>query len=110
MARGASAEAIAHFEHVRTASLETSLNLVRAYLECKRAGEALRMAAELSQQHKNDVEAHFSLGVLLASEGQYKAAQLELEKADALHPGTFEITYNLGQTLLRNGDYTRPEL
>jgi tetratricopeptide (TPR) repeat protein len=110
MARGAPAEAITHLERVHPASLETSLNLVRAYLESKRAGEALRMAAELSQQHKNDVQVHFSLGVLLASEGQYKAAQLELEKADALHPGTFEITYNLGQTLLRNGEYARAEL
>jgi tetratricopeptide (TPR) repeat protein len=110
MARGAPAEAIAHFERMRPANLETSLNLVRAYLQSKRASEALRMAAELSQQHKNDVQVHFSLGVLLASEGQYKAAQLELEKADALHPGTFEISYNLGQTLLRNGEYARAEL
>ena len=66
------------------ANLEANLNLIRAYLESKEASEGLRMAAELSQQHKNDVQVHFSLGVLLASEGQYKAAQLELEKADAL--------------------------
>jgi tetratricopeptide (TPR) repeat protein len=110
MARGSPAEAIPHFERVHPANLETSLNLVRAYLESKRTGEALRLAAELSQQHKNDVEWHSSLGVLLASEGQYKSAQLELEKADALSPGTFEILYNLGQTLLRNGQYRQAEL
>ena len=110
MAQGAPAEAIAHFERVRPANLETSLNLVRAYLESKRAADALRMAGELSQQHKSDVKVHFSLGVLLASEGQYKPAQLELEKADALHPGTFEISYNLGQALLRNGEYHQAEL
>jgi tetratricopeptide (TPR) repeat protein len=47
---------------------------------------------------------HFSLGILLASEKQYKPAQLELEKADALQPGTFEILFNLGQDLYRSGD------
>ena len=76
MARGSPAEVIPHLERVRPANLETSLNLVRAYLESKRASEGLRMAAELSQQHKNDVKVHFSLGVLLASEGQYKTDQL----------------------------------
>jgi tetratricopeptide (TPR) repeat protein len=76
MARGSPAEVIPHLERVRPANLETSLNLVRAYLESKRASEGLRMAAELSQQHKNDVKVHFSLGVLLASEGQYKTGQL----------------------------------
>ena len=110
MARGSPAEAIPHFERVRPANLETSFNLIRAYLEGKRASEALRMAAELSQQHKADVQVHFSLGVLLASEGQYKTGQLELEKADALSPGTFEILYNLGQTLLHNGEYPQAEL
>ena len=40
---------------------------------------------------------------MLASEKQYKPAELELEKADALRPGTFEILYNLGQTYLRAG-------
>ena len=49
------------------------------------------------------MQVHFSLGVLLASEKQYKAAQLELEKADALQPETFEIIYNLGQVYLRDG-------
>jgi tetratricopeptide (TPR) repeat protein len=110
MARGSPGEAIPHFERVRPANLETSFNLIRAYLEGKRASEALRMAAELSQQHKADVQVHFSLGVLLASEGQYKTGQLELEKADALSPGTFEILYNLGQTLLHNGEYPQAEL
>ena len=61
-------------------------------------------------QGKNDVQVHFSLGVLLASEKQYKAAQLEFEKADALQPETFEIVYNLGQVYLRDGQYPKSEL
>ena len=110
MAHGSAAEAIPHFERVHPADRETSLNLIRAYLESKRISEALRLATELSQQHKDDVRLHSSLGVLLASEGQYKSAQLELEKADARSPRTFEILYNLGQTLLRAGEYRQAEL
>jgi predicted Zn-dependent protease len=53
---------------------------------------------------------HFALGVLLASQGQSKPAQLELEKADALQPRTFEIPYSLGQTLLLNGKYPQAEI
>jgi tetratricopeptide (TPR) repeat protein len=110
MARGSPAEAIPHFERVRPANLATTFNLIHAYFQSKRAAEALRLATELSAQNKNDVQVHFSLGALLASEKQYKGAQVELEKADALQPGTFEILYNLGQTYLRNGEYPKADL
>jgi tetratricopeptide (TPR) repeat protein len=92
------------------ANLEANLNLIRAYLESKQASEGLHMAAEFSQQHKNEVQAQLSLGILLASEGQYKAAKLALEKADVLKPRTLEILYNLGQTLLLNGEYSQADL
>ena len=110
MAKGSPAEAIAHFERVRPANLETSFNLIHAYFQSKRTAEALRMATELSEQNKDNVQVHFSLGLLLASEKQYKPAQLELQKADVLQPGTFEIPYNLGQAFLRNGEYPNAEL
>lgn len=110
MAKGSPAEAIPYFERVRPKDLETRFNLIRAYLQGKRTAEALRMATELSAENKNEVQLHFSLGVLLASEKQYKPAQLELEKADALQPGTFEILYDLGQTFLLNDDYPNAEL
>jgi tetratricopeptide (TPR) repeat protein len=92
------------------ANLDANLNLIRAYLESKQASEGLHMAAEFSQQHKNEVQAQLSLGILLASEGQYKAAKPALEKADALEPRTFEILYNLGQALLLNGEYSQADL
>jgi tetratricopeptide (TPR) repeat protein len=110
MAKGSPAEAIPYFERVRPADLSTSLNLVRALLQSKRTAEALRMATELSEQHKNEIKVHFSLGLLLASEKQYKPAQVELEKAEVLQPGTFEISYNLGQVFLRSGAYPQAEL
>jgi tetratricopeptide (TPR) repeat protein len=69
----------------------------------------LRLATELSAQNKDDIQVHFSLGIMLASEKQYKPAELELERADALRPGTFEILYNLGQTYLRAGANSKAE-
>ena len=110
MAKGAAAEAIPHFQRVRPPTLATQFNLVQAYLQTKATAEALQLASELSAQNKDDLQLHFSLGSMLASEKQYKAAQLELEKADALQPGTFEILYNLGQAYLRGGDYAKADL
>ena len=99
-----------NLEGLRSVNQDARLNRIHAYLESKRTTEALRMATELSAEHENDVQLHLSLGVLLASEKQYKPAQLELEKADALQPGTFEILYNLGQVFLLNDDYPKAEL
>ncbi len=89
---------------------EKALVQIRAYLESNRTAEALRLATQLSAEKKDDVQLHISLGILLGSEKQYKAAQIELEKADALQPGTFEILFNLGQASLRNGDNPNAEL
>ena len=102
--------AIRYLERVRPANVPTRFNLVRAYLEDKRTQEALRIASELSEQNKGDVQLHFTLGVLLASEKQYKDAALELERADAIQPGTFEILYNLGQAYVRDGDNAKAEI
>lgn len=110
MAKGSPAEAIPYFERIRPKDLATRFNLIRAYLQCKRTAEALRIATELSAENENAVQLHFSLGVLLASEKQYKHALLELEKADALQPGTFEILYNLGRAFLLNNEYLKAEL
>ncbi|HEY0796415.1 MAG TPA: tetratricopeptide repeat protein, partial [Acidisarcina sp.] len=108
--RGFPAEAIRRLERVRPASLPVRFNLIRAYLQAKRTATALTMAAELSAQNKTDVQLHFTLGVLLAAEKQYKPAQSELEIADSLAPGTFEILYNLGRAYLRDGKFNNAEL
>jgi tetratricopeptide (TPR) repeat protein len=110
MAKGAPAEAIPHFQRMHPADTPTRFNLIRAYFQSKRPAEALRLATELSAQNKNEVQVHFSLGILLASEKQLKPAQLEFEKADSLKPGTFEILYNLGQAMLREGEYSKAEV
>jgi len=110
MIKGSPAQAIPRLERVHPMSAAAGMNLVRAYLQTKRTADALRLATKLSAQNNDDVKVHFSLGILLASEKQFKAAQLELEKADALQPETFEILYNLGQDLLRVQSYSKAEV
>ena len=110
MAKGTPLAAIQHFQRVRPLTVETRLNLVRAYLQAGKTAEALQASRELSAGRKNDVQLHFTLGVLLASARQYKPAQLELEQANALQPETFEILYNLGQAYLRDRNYAKAEL
>jgi tetratricopeptide (TPR) repeat protein len=110
MVKGSPAEAIVHFQRVRPPNPATTFNLIRAYFQSKRTAEAIQTAAAFSAQNKNDVQVHFSLGVLLASEQQYKLAQLELEKAVVLQPDAFEILFNLGQALIHTGDYPQAEL
>ena len=110
LAKDSPAQAIAYLQKVRPQNLASRSNLVRAYLRAGRTAEGLRAAADLSATNKDDVQLHFTLGVLLASEKQYKAAQLELEKANALKPETFEILFNLGQAYLRSGERSKAEL
>ncbi len=112
IAKGSPAEAIPHLQRVRPANAQTNLNLIRAYLQAHRATEGLKLAKDFSVQHdtgEDAVQRHFTLGVLLASEKQYRAGQLELEKANALQPDTFEILYNIGQTYVRSKDYANAE-
>lgn len=109
MAKGTSAEAIPHFQRVRPTNVPTQLNLIRAFLQSGRTVEGLKLAKDVSTQHDAGVEQHFTLGTLLASEKQYKAAELELEKANALQPDTFEILYNLGQVYVRDKNYAKAE-
>jgi tetratricopeptide (TPR) repeat protein len=110
MSKGNSAAAIPRFERVAQPNLPTRFNLIRAYFENKRIPEGLHLASVLAASNSNDVQVQFSLGVLLASERQYKEAQLDLERADALQPDTFEILYNLGQVLTREGQSAKAVL
>jgi tetratricopeptide (TPR) repeat protein len=110
LAKNSPLEAISHFERVHPADNATRFNLTRAYFRANKPTEALKVAAELSADNKTDVQLHFTLGVLLAAQKQYRAAQLELEQADALQPETPDILYNLGQVYLRAGNAAQAEL
>ena len=85
-------------------STETQFNLVGAYLGAGQKEKGLELAHSLRDQAKNDVRIHFTLGVLLAKQGQYSEAIHEFETADALQPGTFEVLFDLGKAYLRSGN------
>src|SRR2546427_11161714 len=70
MVRGHPAEAIIHFQRVRPPNVQTRFSLIRAFLQARRTAEGLKAATELSAKNKDDVQLHFTLGVLLASERQ----------------------------------------
>ena len=104
LARNDPREAITYFSRVQPQGPEVLLNLTQAYLGAGQKEKGLELARSLSEQGKNDVRAHFTLGVLLAKQRQYTAAIHEFETADALQPDTFEILYNLGQAYLKKED------
>lgn len=104
-----SAEAIRYFQRVHPADMTTRFNLVQAYLQAGQTQKGLEAARRLSDEAKNDVRLHFTLGVALAANKQYGPAERELEAADALKPGTFEILFNLGQTYLQTGQTAKAE-
>lgn len=110
LAKKQPSDAIVHLLRVHPLDNATRFNLTRAYLAAGKTAEALKAASELSAQDKNDVQLHYTLGILLATQKQYSAARLELERADALQPETADILYNLGQVCLRAGDTAKAEL
>lgn len=101
--------AIAYFRQVQPPDVPTSLNLLSADLMAGRTKDAATLAAQISDQNKNDVRVHFSLGVLLAEGRLYPPAIHELEISDAMQPGTFETLYNLGQAYCQNHNNVKGE-
>ena len=103
-------EAIPFLERVHPQDTASRFNLARAYLAAGRTAEGLQTARDLSRENKDNLQVHFTLGVLLASEKQSRAAQFELEQANALEPQTFEILHTLGGVYLRNSEYGKAEV
>jgi len=99
--------AIPYFSRVQPQDPQVLFNLCQAYFASGQKAKGLEVAKSLSEQAKDNVRAHFTLGVLLAAEEQYNDAVHEFEAADALQPGTFEILHNLGQTYVKSGDNAR---
>lgn len=110
MSQGKSSAAIPHFRRVHPQNLETQFNLVRCYLVTRQITPGLGLARKISAENPDDVRLHFTLGVFLASVKQYKDAERELERANALEPETFEILYNLGEAYLRSRNDAEAQL
>jgi tetratricopeptide (TPR) repeat protein len=103
-------QAILYLERIHPQDRETKLNLVAANFRAQRSQQALHLAAAISAESTSDVQVHFTLANLLASERQYKLAQHELELADSLAPGTFEILLALAEVSLHLGSDAQAEL
>ncbi len=110
MSRNEPARAIPHFLRVHPATLAAQFNLIRAYLDTKQNVLALKLAKTVSSGNDENLQVHFTLGLILASAREYSTAESELERADALSPNTFEIVYNLGQCYLRDGKFAQSAL
>jgi len=109
LARGDAEHAIPVLKQIRPPDVGTQIALVQAYFKAHRREEALTLGRAVSEQAKNDVPPHFSLGILLAREQEYDAAIHELELADAFSPRTPEILHNLGQAYYRKKAYDKAE-
>jgi tetratricopeptide (TPR) repeat protein len=88
----------------------SQIEAVRKTFDAGHNAEALRLANTFSPQHKTDALFHTQLGVVLATNKQFKPAQLELEKANALKPDSFDILFPLAQTYIHNGKDADAEL
>ena len=86
------------------------IEAVRKAFEAGHGSEAVRLANTFSAQQKDNADFHTQLGVVLATNKQFKAAQLELEKANALKPDTFDILFPLAQTYIHNAKDADAEL
>jgi len=110
LAKKQPAEAIPYLLRIHPQTVAVQFSLTRAYLDAGRTTEGLKTATALSASNKDNVQVHFTLGVLLAAEKQLRPAQLQLEQANVLQPQTFEILYNLGQVCVRNAEFAKAEL
>jgi tetratricopeptide (TPR) repeat protein len=99
--------AIIYFSRVKPQDVQVLFNLSQAYFASGQKAKGLELANSLSALAKDNVRAHFTLGVLLASQEEYAAAIHEFEAADALQPGTFEVIHDLGEAYLKSGDSGR---
>jgi tetratricopeptide (TPR) repeat protein len=86
------------------------IEAVRKTFDTGHSAEAMRLANTFSSLHKDDADFHTQLGVVLATNKQYKSAQLELDKANALKPDSFAILFLLAQTYIHNGKDSEAEV
>src|SRR5439155_10766529 len=81
-----------------------------ACFQAGRTVQAQKVASALSAGAHNVIQLHCTLGVILAAAEQYKSAQSEFEKENALRPEDLDILFNLAQAYLRSADFSNAEL
>ena len=114
MSKGSPGEAIPHFERVRPANVATQFNLIHAYLASNRTAEGLRLATELSAQNKDNIQLHFSLGIMLAVGKTIQAGGVRTGKGRCIAAGNLRDPLQPGTSLpsrrrkLQSGIRTKP--
>ena len=101
--------AIAYLRKVAPPDLPTGVNLIRAYLRAHHIETGLEFARQISKKGGDDANAHFTLGVVLAEENQFEAAEHELEIADGLKPRNYAILLNQGRASFHCKHYGKAE-
>jgi tetratricopeptide (TPR) repeat protein len=109
LAKGEPRQAILFLSRVHPADTAVLLRLIQAEFEADERAKAIETARAVSTRAPSDVQLHFSLGLLLDSQQEYVEAQHELQIADALQPGNFEILHNLGQAYVHGGQGMKAE-
>ncbi len=79
------------------------VNLATLLNKLRRNDEALTLLREARERAPDDGEIHYSLGLLLAEEGQLEAAEVELARASELLGGRGRVRYNHGLALQQLG-------
>lgn len=101
--------AIAYLRKVAPPDLPTAVNLIRAYLRAHHIETGLEFARQISKKGGDDANVHFALGVVLAEENQFEAAEHELEIADGLKPRNYAILLNQGRASFHCKHYGKAE-
>jgi tetratricopeptide (TPR) repeat protein len=109
LARNQPEAAIAYLRKVVPPDLPTEVNLIRAYLRAHQTGAGLAYARRMSQKGGDNASLHYSLGIVLAEENQFEAAEHELEIADGFKPRDYDILLNQGKASLHCKHYEKAE-
>ena len=109
LARGQPEAAIPYLRKVVPADLPAGVNLIRAYLRAHHTEGGMEYARKLSAKGGNDARWHYALGMTLAEEKQFEAAEHELEIADGIRPGNYDILFSEGKASWHSKHYEKAE-
>ena len=101
--------AIPYLRKVVPPDLPTAMNLIRAYLRAHQTEAGLAYARRMSEKGGDNASLHCSLGIVLAEENQFEAAEHELEIADGFKPRDYDILLNQGRASLHCKHYEKAE-
>jgi tetratricopeptide (TPR) repeat protein len=97
-------EALAEFNRVQSPTAENLFFRARASARLEQFGDALRWLNARLQQFGDDADTHYYLGCAHAHLGDYDAALVHLERAQAMDARRADVLVQRGHVLLQRGD------